>query len=221
MQEQNSPRRLPLSMVAGLSVLILATGSAVALWSWHSISRKGAEPAAIQPSNTGKDEKNPPAAPFPDRAHPPQAIAPATTERTLAVYWVNGNGKNITLVPVTVTLGSTQNSTAGVRTALQQLLAGPGDSSVTTTIPKGTRLLDIAEQKDGIHLNLSKEFTGGGGSASMTARVGQILYTATSLKPEAPVWIAVEGKPLETLGGEGLMLEQPLTRKNFEKDFAL
>jgi spore germination protein GerM len=31
----------------------------------------------------------------------------------------------------------------------------------------------------------------------------------------------VEGKPLEVLGGEGLELEQPLTRENFKKNFAL
>jgi len=28
----------------------------------------------------------------------------------------------------------------------------------------------------------------------------------------------IEGKPLEVLGGEGLLLEQPLTRESFEKN---
>ncbi|MEW5861695.1 MAG: spore germination protein, partial [Cyanobacteriota bacterium] len=59
------------------------------------------------------------------------------------------------------------------------------------------------------------------GSASMTGRVAQILYTATSINPNTNVWIDVEGKRLEVLGGEGLVIDQPLTRQNFEKNFDL
>ncbi len=103
--------------------------------------------------------------------------------------------------------------------ALKTLLAGPNQAGVTTTIPKDTKLRSVTVKPDGIHVDLSQDFVQGGGSASMTARVGQVLYTVTSENPEAPVWFSVEGKPVKNLGGEGLELDGPLTRRQFEKDF--
>lgn len=92
----------------------------------------------------------------------------------------------------------------------------------TTTIPRGTRLLDLQLNDKGILLNLSHEFAKGGGSSSMIYRVGQVLFTATSIDPQASVYLSIEGKPLDEnypLGGEGLLLDYPLTRKQFNQDF--
>jgi spore germination protein GerM len=70
-------------------------------------------------------------------------------------------------------------------------------------------------------VNLSENFTTGGGSSSMMGRVGQVVYTATSLNPQAKVYIDVNGKPLEVLGGEGVEIPQPLTRESFQKNYPL
>ncbi len=224
MQDHESPpRRLPLSIVAGISVLILATGGAVAWWGWNTISQRQTAPSVTQRSQPAQEEpKSPPIKANPsETGQPLTKNAPAAAEKTLQVFWLKGPGEEVALTAVPVKLSSSQNSGALVEAAVRQLLAGPSDASVTTTIPRGTTLKSLSVRDDDIHIDLSKEFTQGGGTTSMTARVAQILYTATSLNPNAQVWLSVEGEPLNTLGGEGLMLDQPMTRNGFKKDFSL
>ncbi|UBF27700.1 GerMN domain-containing protein [Kovacikia minuta CCNUW1] len=220
MQEQQSPRRLPVAAIAGLSVLIVTTGSAVAWWSWNS-ARRNSAPVAIEHSQSPQaGQASPPAASPPGEQTQPK-LAPITVEKTLGIYWLKGSGQEVALTAVPVKLSSNGEPNAVLKAGMEKLLAGPTDTSVTTTIPRNTQLRSMATREDGIHVNLSQEFMTGGGSTSMTARVAQVLYTATSLNPDAKVWLSVEGKPLEVLGGEGLMLEQPITRKSFERDFSL
>ncbi len=93
-----------------------------------------------------------------------------------------------------------------------------------TAIPKGTQLLSLTINSRGIYINLSQEFAEGGGSSSMIYRVAQVIYTATSLEPDAAVYLSVAGHLISDtypLGGEGLVLEQPVTRETFAKEFSL
>jgi spore germination protein GerM len=87
------------------------------------------------------------------------------------------------------------------------------------SIPVRTKLISTTVKSDGIHVDLSKEFIEGGGSTSMLGRLSQILYTATERNNKAKVWITIEGKKLETLGGEGIEVKQPITRKSFQQEF--
>ncbi len=106
--------------------------------------------------------------------------------------------------------------------ALKKLLAQSPNFDPTTTIPQRTSLLAIDTRENGIYIDLSPEFTQGGGSSSMIYRVAQVLYTATSIDSQAPVFLSIAGKPLNEdypLGGEGLLLEYPLTRQKFDQEF--
>lgn len=221
MEDQRSRRHIPLGLVAGFSAMILATGSAVAWWSWQGV-RKAQAPAPVEHSQVPSEKQDPPAIATPHTAQTHSGARPLTAaEKTLQVYWLKASGSAIALSPSAVTLSANSTPDTLLEAAVDELLAGPRNAAVTTTIPRDTKLRSLAVKGDGIHINLSQAFVGGGGSTSMIARVGQILYTVTSLNPNANVWLAVEGKPLETLGGEGLMLEQPLTRDRFDHDFPL
>ena len=228
MKTPDSRRTVPLSVIAVASVLALTTGSAIAWWGWTSIQNVPTPTAStpiqsVQPSQSEPQTPAKPIAPAPIAAAPeaqplesqPRAIE---SEKSPQVYWLKSSGSQIKLVPSPVDAGSTA---APLKDSLTQLLAGTNNAALTTTIPKATKLRSVAVREDGIHVDLSQSFQTGGGTTSMTARVAQVLYTATSIDPNASVWLSVEGKSLESLGGEGLLLEQPMTRKRFEQDFSL
>jgi spore germination protein GerM len=117
---------------------------------------------------------------------------------------------------------TTTSSKLALTQALEKLLAQPIVFNPVSTIPQQTRLLHLDITKDGVYVDLSKEFAQGGGSSSMIYRVAQVLYTATSIDSQSPVFLSIEGKPLNDnyqLGGEGLTLEYPMTRQQFNREF--
>ncbi|MFS8805003.1 GerMN domain-containing protein [Synechococcus sp. R55.6] len=140
--------------------------------------------------------------------------------QTLSLYWLTSADNSIYYVQQERTVRAFDAQEA-IRLALEELIAGPRDPHLTTAIPPQTRVLDVRVEGDDIFLNFSPEFTQGGGSTAMMSRIAQVLYTATSQNPGARVWISVEGRALEVLGGEGLILDQPLTRASFVPSFQL
>ena len=148
--------------------------------------------------------------------------ATVTEIRNVDIYWLRNAGTNLKLESQRIQIKSnSRQPDRALQTAFKQLLAGPTEGTESTTIPQGTQLLGIKVESDAVRINLSEEFTSGGGSTSMTGRLGQVIYTATSLNSKAKVYIEVNGKPLEVLGGEGLVLNQPLTRESFNQNFEL
>jgi len=152
---------------------------------------------------------------------PPPQPAQGTATQTVQVYWVKDAGGKFQGVPTKVALKQADRPDTTLQAAFSSLLAGPKDANVSSEIPKGTKLRSLSVKNEGVYVDLSTEFTSGGGSSSMSSRLGQVIYTATSLKPNAKVWISVEGKPLELLGGEGLEVAQPSTRQTFDKNFPI
>lgn len=220
MQDQQPRRLLSPVAIASLTTLVIATAGGAAWWTWKN--------QAVQPAPNPIENAQPqdPGAASQPSDRTPSDRTPATTlplpaETALQVYWLTPTDTRIQLSPSAVKLTSITTPEAMLTAAMEELLAGPTQTSVATTIPAGTRLLDLSLKPDGIHVNLSREFTTGGGSTSMTGRLAQVLYTASSLDPNAKVWVSVEGKPLEALGGEGVVVEQPTTRQQFAKDFSL
>ena len=106
---------------------------------------------------------------------------------------------------------------------LQILVAGtPGpaaEAGDTTAIPEGTEVLAVATEDSILEVDLSSEFESGGGSLSMQLRVAQVVYTGTQFEGIDAVRILIDGARRDALGGEGIAIAEPLTRRDFQ-DFA-
>jgi spore germination protein GerM len=138
------------------------------------------------------------------------------------VYWLTTTENKVALAPSPLTTEPGQKTAEQRLTAaMDRLIKGPANADVTTTIPSETKVNSLKVKPDGVHVDLNKAFTSGGGSTAMQGRLGQVLYTASSLDPDTPIWISVDGEPLKVLGGEGLELSQPMTRQEFDKNFSL
>jgi spore germination protein GerM len=211
--------QIPLRVAVGLGTLMLITGSAAAWFAWVT-PRPPVQPADENPSavTVPPETTNPTAPPNTLKTDEPTVNQPAV-QSPVQAYWLKDTGKGLDLVAVPVPVKGGDRPEAQLTAAIETLLTGTSTPTLTTTIPQGTRLNALKVKADGIHIDLSAPFTTAGGSTGSIGRVAQVLYTATSLNPEARVWLSIAGKPLETIGGEGLMLEQPLTRQMFEADF--
>jgi sporulation and spore germination protein/immunoglobulin-like protein involved in spore germination len=104
--------------------------------------------------------------------------------------------------------------------ALRALLAGPTpaelESGLGTAIPAGTRLLGIAIKKGVATVDLTSDYQSGGGSLSMQARLGQVVYTLTQFPTVRRVRFHLDGEPVNVFSGEGIVLDHPVGRKDYE-----
>ncbi|MDB9523025.1 GerMN domain-containing protein, partial [Dolichospermum circinale CS-1225] len=182
MNDQQRTNRISSGLVAAISVAVVAVSGGVA---WFS-SQSANTPTPTNPSETIKQPIE-------------QSNSQQGNEQTASIYWLRSKENRFDLVPQPLKIAATQPDQV-LETAFKTLLAGPPQGTDSTTIPQGTQLLGLKAENNDVHVNLSENFTTGGGSTSMIGRIGQVVYTATSLNPQAKVYIEVNGKPLEVLG---------------------
>jgi spore germination protein GerM len=135
---------------------------------------------------------------------------------SVSIFFSKTQGSKSIVENVTRQLPTEHNLTP-LKFALQELLKGPTPEEKSqgfyTEIPKGTQLLGLNRQSHTVIINLSHQFSSGGGSTSMTQRLEQVKQTVYAMDDSHHVNLSVEGKPLETLGGEGLEVPESLKRE--------
>lgn len=143
----------------------------------------------------------------------PTATPGQEQTQTLAIYLMKGEK----VMPVARQVPRTP---AVAKAGLVELMEGPTAeekaAGFSTAIPGGTELDDVSVIDGVANVQLSDRFTSGGGSASMQARVAQVVHTLTRFKTVEAVAFSVDGKRVKALGGEGVVVDPPVDRADFE-----
>ncbi len=102
--------------------------------------------------------------------------------------------------------------------AVKALINGPTEkekkAGVYTEIPTGTRLISITESPSRVVINLTSDFENGGGTDGVYKRLFQLIKTV-KINSNLPLYLQLDGKQVDVIGGEGVMITQPLS-----EDFA-
>ncbi|WP_405909921.1 GerMN domain-containing protein [Streptomyces sp. NBC_00828] len=177
------------------------------------------QPPAATATSGGTTGTPAPSAPSASTA-PGTTPAPSTSGGTgtaakqirTAVYFLHG--EQVSPAPRTVTAPATANG------AVRALLAGPSRyesaHSRTTAIPSGTTLHSVVVRDHMATVDLSGRYDDGGGSLSMRARLAQVVFTVTRFPSVHSVRFEMDGKPVKYFGGEGIVLNGPVGRADFE-----
>jgi germination protein M len=142
---------------------------------------------------------------------------PSTETMLVRTYFVLGGGPGTSgLVPL---LREVPKATARATAAINALLAGPtaaeqGDD-VTSAIPDGSKLLGLTIKNSIATIDLSSEFESGGGSASSSNRLGQVVYTLTQFSTVHTVVFQIDGRTVSVFGSEGISLDGPVGRADY------
>ncbi len=138
------------------------------------------------------------------------------TEKVVKIFLLDNSG-NLHALSRTC---DTSSQKSCFEYAIKELVSAPTkwekSKGYTSEIPTGTRVLSVRESANTILLDLSSEFESGGGAESTYARIKQIIKTANA-NTSIPVYLYINGKQANVIGGEGIMIKQPLNERSFDE----
>ena len=98
--------------------------------------------------------------------------------------------------------------------SIYMLLKGPMIAETKkgyySEIPANVDLISLKRQDNSLIVNLTSNFGNGGGSQSIENRVKQLSKTIKLHEPKKNIYLYINGKEVEYLGGDGVYIKQPL-----------
>lgn len=107
-----------------------------------------------------------------------------------------------------------------VEYAISQLLSGPNmierSGGAYSEIPQETKLIKVTTSADKVIVDFTSNFGIGGGSDSIYSRMRQLIKTVLA-NTNKPVFLYLDGKQADILGGEGITFSQPLSEGSLDE----
>lgn len=101
-----------------------------------------------------------------------------------------------------------------IENVITLLLKGPlvaeTKKGLYSEIPPKVDLISVKKENDSIYVNLTSNFGSGGGSQSIENRVKQLSKTVKNIAPDKKIYLYIDNKEVEYLGGDGVYIKQPL-----------
>ena len=135
------------------------------------------------------------------------------------VFFIGQNGSHQEVYKAVKREYNAEVDVSKLKFAINALVSGPKANEsargVYSEIPDGTSVLSVREYPDKAIINLSGEFEQGGGTDGLYKRLYQLIKTAKH-NSDVPVYLYIEGERADVIGGEGIMLTQPLSDRSLD-----
>lgn len=146
---------------------------------------------------------------------------PAKTKEYVNIFFIGQNENHEEVYKAVKREYDSDIDGSKLKYAVNSLVLGPKTNEkakgVYTEIPAGTNVIYIKEFPDKAIVNLSQEFERGGGTDSLYKRLYQLIKTARHNSNGIPVYLYIEGQRADIIGGEGIMLSQPLSDRSLDE----
>lgn len=104
--------------------------------------------------------------------------------------------------------------------AIKLLISGPNGaekaSGIYTEVPSNTHLNSITTYDAKVIIDMAGSFAYGGGSDSLYSRLRQLIKTVLA-NSDKPVYLYIDGKQANVVGGEGITISQPLKENSLDE----
>ncbi len=122
-------------------------------------------------------------------------------------YFYNTQGK---LIPITREVKGSNAVDSAILLLLKGPLISESQKGIYSEIPSNVDLINTTIDDKKVIVNLTTNFGNGGGFDSIEHRIKQLSSTVKTAAPNKAVYLYIDGKEVEYLGGDGVYIKQPL-----------
>lgn len=149
----------------------------------------------------------------------PQQTEQSKPKEIVSIYFIGQNSKKEDVYKIVKRDFDKETDGTKLDFAINELLKGPTAiekaQGIYSEIPKDTKLRSISKINGKRYIDLSIEFEQGGGTDGLYKRLYQLIKTVNKNSSE-DVYLKIEGREVDVIGGEGIMFTQPLTSKSLD-----